>query len=431
MTELEKLVQDLGHPGVPWELAVLSGCLAFAFAICWLIGRRHSPHSVWFGRAIVDGLLFPLVALVLTYAAMLAMSRHQPTALLKVAVPVLVSLAGIRFLARVLTLVFPGSGLARLAERLFSWLAWMAAVLWIVGLLPAVMTEMDAIYFVFGKSRISLLGLVQGLLSSGVVLVVALWISAVLEQRIVRETVHDLSLRKVAGNAIRAVLLLVGLLFSLSAVGVDLTALSVLGGAIGVGLGFGLQKLAANYVSGFVILFERSLRIGDTVRVDQFEGIVMDIKTRYTLIRALNGRESIVPNEKLITERIENLSLADPRILLTTDVTVGYDSDVDAVQKILIDAALASERVLADPPPGARLARLGADGLEFSLLFWIGDPSGGQLNVRSEVNLRVLRGLRAAGIEIPFPQRVMHIKTALPEASLQPPALLDRVPSSL
>ena len=100
----------------------------------------------------------------------------------------------------------------------------------------------------------------------------------------------------------------------------DLTALSVLGGALGVGLGFGLQKLAANYVSGFVILFERSLRIGDTVRVDNFEGVVVDIKTRYTLIRSLNGRESIVPNEKLITERIENLSLADPKVLLTTEV---------------------------------------------------------------------------------------------------------------
>jgi small-conductance mechanosensitive channel len=199
-------------------------------------------------------------------------------------------------------------------------------------------------------------------------------------------------------------------LFALSAVGVDLTALSVLGGALGVGLGFGLQKLAANYVSGFVILFERSLRIGDTVRVDNFEGTVMDIKTRYTLIRALNGRESIVPNEKLITERIENLSLADPRVLLSTDVAVGYDSDVDAVQKILVDAALVCERVLADPPPSARLARLGADGLEFTLLFWIADPANGQLNVRSDVNLRILRGLRAAGIEIPFPQRVVHIK---------------------
>ena len=412
MTDLDKLVRDLGHPGVPWELGVLLGCLAAAFGACWLIGRRQASDSVWFGRAIVDGLLFPLLALVLTYSAMLVLARSQPVALLKMAVAVLISLAGIRFLARVLAAVFPHSAMARLVERLFSWLVWIAAVLWIVGLLPPVMEEMDAIRFAFGKTKVSLLSLVQGLLSSGVVLVLALWISAVLERRILRETVNDLSLRKVAANAIRAVLLLVGLLFALSTVGVDLTALSVLGGALGVGLGFGLQKLAANYVSGFVILFERSLRIGDTVRVDEFEGTVMDIKTRYTLIRAGNGRESIVPNEKLITERIENLSLADPRILLTTEVTVGYDSDVNAVQKILVDAALASDQVLADPEPGARLARFGADGLEFSVLFWIGDPAAGQLNVRSEVNLRILQGLRSAGIQIPFPQRVVHVQAS-------------------
>jgi small-conductance mechanosensitive channel len=329
--------------------------------------------------------------------------------LLKVAVAVLVALAGIRFLARVLAAVFPDSAMARLVERLFSWLAWIAAVLWIVGLLPAVMEEMDAIHFVFGKSKISLLSLVQGLLSSGVVLVLALWISSVLERRILRETVNDLSLRRVASNAIRAVLLLVGVLFALSAVGVDLTALSVLGGAVGVGLGFGLQKLAANYISGFVILFERSLRIGDMVKVDNFEGVVTDIKTRYTLIRAPNGREAIVPNEKVITERVENLSLADTRVLLTTDVTVGYASDVEQVREILCAAALASSRVLRDPGPVVLLDKLGADGLEFSVFFWIADPENGQGNVRSEVNLGVLRGLRAANIEIPYPQRVVHV----------------------
>ena len=417
MTDLDSLVRYLGHPGLPLEIGVLAGCLALAFAICWLIGRRQPPESVWFGRAIVDGLLFPLLALVFTYSATLVLASSQRVLLLKVALPVLISLAGIRFLARVFTVVFPRSGLARLVERLFSWLAWIAAVLWIVGLLPAVMDEMEAIHFGLGKSRISLLGIVQGVLSSGVVLVLALWISAALERKVLRDAVTDLSLRKVAANAIRAVLLLMGLLLALSAVGVDLTALSVLGGALGVGLGFGLQKLAANYVSGFVILFERSLRIGDTVRVDDFEGVVIDIKTRYTLIRSLSGRESIVPNEKLITERIENLSLADPRILLTTDVTVGYDSDVELVQRVLLEAARGAERVIAEPAPAVRLARLGADGLEFTLLFWIADPEGGQLNVRSEVNLRVLRGLRAAGIDIPFPQRVVHLHPPNPVAA--------------
>ncbi|RYY73474.1 MAG: mechanosensitive ion channel, partial [Comamonadaceae bacterium] len=203
-----------------------------------------------------------------------------------------------------------------------------------------------------------------------------------------------------------------------------LTAFSVLGGALGVGLGFGLQKLAANYVSGFVILFERSLRIGDTVRVDGFEGQVVDIKTRYTLIRALNGRESIVPNEKLITERIENLSLADPRVLVSTDVAVAYDSDVDLVQRLLREAALATPRVLKDPGPAARLAKFGADGLEFTLYFWIEDPANGQGNVKSDVNLAVLQRLREAGVDIPYPQRVVHVRP-------QPPALQQDAGSSL
>jgi small-conductance mechanosensitive channel len=410
MTEIDKLVRDLGHPGVPLEIGVLLGCLLAAFGICWLIGRRQPPESVWFGRAIVDGLLFPLLALVFTYSATLALAPSQKVALLKIALPILISLAGIRFLARVFTVVFPNSALARLIERLFSWMAWIAAVLWIVGLLPAVMAEMDTIQFAFGKSKVSLLAVVQGVLSSGAVLVLALWISAALERKVLRDAVHDQSLRKVAANAIRAVLVLVGILFALSAVGVDLTALSVLGGALGVGLGFGLQKLAANYVSGFVILTERSLRIGDTVRVDNFEGIVADIKTRYTLIRAGDGRASIVPNEKLITERIENLSLADPRMLLTIDISVGYESDVDLVQKILLDAATGTARVIADPEPAARLVKFGTDGLEFTLQFWIADPGNGQMNVKSDVNLRILKGLREAGIEIPFPQRVVRLE---------------------
>jgi small-conductance mechanosensitive channel len=152
------------------------------------------------------------------------------------------------------------------------------------------------------------------------------------------------------------------------------------------------------------------------VRVDNFEGVVADIKTRYTLIRSLSGTESVVPNEKLITERIENLSLADPRVLLTTDVSVAYDSDVDRVESVLLDAARGAARVVPDPEPAVRLARLGADGLEFTVLFWIADPQNGQLAVRSEVNLRILKGLREAGIEIPFPQRVVHLTSSVTEA---------------
>ena len=412
MIDLDQLIAGFSQRGIGWEASALLACLGAAYGICWLTGRRQPPDSVLFGRHLFDGVLFPLLALAFTYSARVALGGLHPVPLLRLAVPVLVSLAVIRLVARVLLVVFPGVTWARVVERLVSWLAWIAAVLWMLGLLPAVMDEMEAIRFSFGKSKVSLLALVQGLLSSGLVMVVVLWISAAVERKFLRSAVADLSLRKVASNAIRAVLLLVGFLFALSVAGVDLTALSVLGGAIGVGLGFGLQKLASNYVSGFVILAERSLRIGDTVRVDNFEGVVADIKTRYTLIRSLSGTESVVPNEKLITERIENLSLADPRVLLTTEVSVAYDCDVDVVQRVLLDATRGALRVIADPEPVVRLARFGPDGLEFSVLFWISDPQNGQLAVKSDVNLRILKGLREAGITIPYPQRVLHVTSS-------------------
>jgi small-conductance mechanosensitive channel len=169
---------------------------------------------------------------------------------------------------------------------------------------------------------------------------------------------------------------------ALSAAGIPLGALSVLGGAIGVGIGFGFQKLASNYVSGFVILAERSLRIGDTVKVDGFEGRVTDIHTRYTVIRSLTGRESIVPNELLITQRVENASLADPRILLITTVQVAYGTDLDALSPRVVDAVRAVPRVLSDPGPALQLAAFASDGLQLNVVFWIADPQNGQGNVR-------------------------------------------------
>jgi small-conductance mechanosensitive channel len=331
-------------------------------------------------------------------------------ALFRLAVPMLSALAAIRLIARVIALAYPDSTAGRLIEQFFSWAVWLGIVLWLAGVLPVVMTELEGIKFTMGKSKVSLLGMFEGLLAAVLVVVLSLWVSAVIERRLLSDAVSDLSLRKVAGNAIRVILLIVGLLFALSALGVDLTALSVLGGALGVGLGFGLQKLASNYVSGFVILLERSLRIGDNVKVDGFEGTVTDIKTRYTMIRSVNGREAIVPNEKVITERVENLSLSDPKVLVISNITVGYNSDVAQVQRILCECAAGSSRVLTQPAPAAHLAQFGSDGLEFSLCFWITDPENGQLNVKSEVNIAILAQLRSAHIEIPYPQRVVHTR---------------------
>ncbi|SCK49931.1 Small-conductance mechanosensitive channel [Variovorax sp. HW608] len=406
------------------EFAILVACVAVAWGICRWFGRDQPKDSIWFGARVFDGLLFPLLALLLTDLARRGVLTFQPVLVLRIAVSVFISLAVIRFFARVLRAVFPASAMARLVERTISWIAWIGAILWIVGLLPPVLAELDEITLAFGRTRVSLRTILDGALSAGLVMAIALWISSTIEKRILREAVNDLSMRKVASNAIRAFLLLIGLLFALSAVGVDLTALSVLGGALGVGLGFGLQKLAANYVSGFVILLERSIRIGDNVRVDGFEGRITDIKTRYTLVRAGNGRESIVPNESLITSRVENLSQADLKFNIQTNIIVGYDSDVETVLSILCNAAHAQPRVIADPAPVAFLLNFVPDGLEFSLNFWVSDPDKGRDNLRSAINIAILEGLRSAGITIASPQRVVRVASLPSDASPLPNAHL-------
>lgn len=394
--------------GIAIELAALAACIALAWGICRWFGRDQPKDSIWFGERTFDGVLFPLLALVFAELARRLVAEYQTILLLRIGVSVFLSLAVIRLFARVLRAVFPASNLVRLLERTISWLAWLAAVLWIIGLLPPVLAELDDITLAFGKTRVSLQTIIQGALSAGLVLVIALWIASTIEKRILREAVTDLSMRKVASNAVRALLLLVGLLFALSAVGVDLTALSVLGGALGVGLGFGLQKLAANYVSGFVILLERSIRIGDNVKVDTFEGRITDIKTRFTVIQALNGRESIVPNETLITQRVENLTQSDRRFSLSTTMVVGMDSDVEQVRQVLLAAAISQPRVLAQPGPSVQLVDFLEHGLQFSLNYYISDPQNGQGNIRSDVNLAVLQGLRAAGIQLPVPRQVLE-----------------------
>jgi small-conductance mechanosensitive channel len=411
MINFDLLLTHLGTSEAWLEAGGLLLVLLLSYGVTRWQSQRASEDSVLFDRSPVSGLMFPLLALAGAYACEAAWaSHHSKVSVFKFAIPVLISLAIIRLLARVLRALFPRSQVAQRVERTVSWLAWMGAVLWIVGFLPWMLTELESIRISFGKTKLDLRTLIEGAVSSVMVLVLALWTSATIEHKLLAHALEDLSMRKVAANALRAVLLMLGVLFALSALGVDLTALSVLGGALGVGLGFGLQKLAANYVSGFVILLERSLRIGDHVKVDGFEGQVKDIKTRYTLIRAPNGRESVVPNETLISQRVENLSLEDSNLLLMSNVTVGYDADPKQVQALLTQAAASCPRVLTDPAPHALLIHLGADGLEFQVGYWINDPVNGQNNVRSAVNMALLHALRQAGIEIPSPQRELHIR---------------------
>lgn len=398
------------------ELAVLLICLLLAAGLARMLQRRAGDApatgvaSLWRTHRLIDGWVWPLLALLLALAAREVLSAYLPVAVFRVAVPVLVSLVIIRFCARVLRVTFPNSQGVRHVERTLSWLVWLGVVLWMTGLLPILQDEMSAVTMKVGSTTLSLRNVVEGALAVVTVLVVVLWLSAAVEAQLLKGArgSRELSVRKIVSNAVRALMVLVGLIAALSLAGIDLTALSVLGGAIGVGLGFGLQKIAANYVSGFVVLAEQSLRIGDLVRVDNFEGHITDINTRYTVIRSGSGRESIVPNEMLITQRVENASLADPHVMLTSVVQVAYGTDIPALQPLLAAAIAAVPRVIAQPAPLVALTAFAADGLELTINYWIDDPQRGQLSVRSEVNLAILRTLDELGIEIPYPQRVVR-----------------------
>ena len=411
MDDFEGWLSAFTQPTVVLELVVLALCVGLA----WLavVGLRksigRSERSIWFGRNDLDGVLFPLVLLCLGFAARIVVDRYTNAAVLTLAIPVLVALVAIRTGVKVLQVAFAQALWVRALEQTLSWVAWVAMVMWVSGLLPMVLHELDQISWKVGGSQLSVRNILEGIVSASAVLIITLWISSGIESRLLRSATGDaLSLRKAVSNATRALLLFLGLILALSIVGIDLTALSVLGGAVGVGIGFGLQKLAANYVSGFVILAERSLRIGDHVRVDGFEGMVTEINARFTVVRSQTGRESIVPNEMLVSSRVENLSLADSVVYQSTKVQVGYDSDVAQVIALLTQAALAQPRVLRDPEPTVQLSEFAPDGLEFTVVYWINDLQNGQGNLRSDINMAILAALRQNSIDIPFPQQVVH-----------------------
>jgi small-conductance mechanosensitive channel len=415
--DLAQLWAALTRPTALIEAGVIVGCLALAWIVVRLMrGSAPREGSIWFGERIVDGVFFPVLALAFAFGAQVAVQLgwlgDLPRAVFRIAIPILVSLAVIRLVVRVLGASFPNARWAHRAEQSVSWLAWLAVVLWVTGVLPLLLEALDAVTWKIGGTPITLRNLLEGVLTAALVMVLALWMSAALEKRLLTGSGDDLSMRKIAANLVRALLLFIGLMLALTAAGIDLTALGVLGGALGVGIGFGLQKIAANYVSGFVILAERSIRIGDMVRVDTFEGRITDIRTRYTVIRALNGRESVVPNEMLITQRVENSSLADPKVAISSPVQVAYGTDIRRLQGQIAEVVGRVPRVLADPAPTCQLAAFAPDGIDLNVLFWIADPENGQSNVRSDVNLALLDLLNAQGVEIPLPQRVVQQRPA-------------------
>ncbi len=402
---------DLLRPDVFWQSGALVLCLALAlFASRMVRAQGQTEGRAWrLGRGGLKRLAFPLVALVLVMLAEALLQGHFHTHLLALAEPLLASFAAIRAVLYVLRYTFGAAAWLAPFERLFALLVWALVALHITGLLPELIRMMEGVSFDVGKQSLNLWIVLQGLVTVLATLFVALWLSGMVEERLQRIEGLDGNLRAVFTRLSKVFLILLAVLIGLPLVGIDLTTLSVFGGALGVGLGFGLQKIASNYVSGFIILLDHSISIGSLITVGSDRGLVTKITTRYTVVRSLSGVEAIVPNELLVSQVVRNESYTDPNMRFSLPVQVGYETDLDQAMRIMVEAARAQPRVLAEPGPGAFLVEFADSGINLELGYWIADPEQGTLQLRSDINLAIWRNFQAAGINIPYPQREVRL----------------------
>ena len=393
------------------ELLVTLLCVLLAWAIDRRLEKVRERRNVYahVPRSVVR-IAFPLFAVALTYVASFAWRRYAgATFFLNIATPILIALAIIRILVYGLRRLFPSQEWLPASEVAIGTTIWGLAIVYFLGVLPEMAAALDEVVIPLGKSQISVLTIFTGIVVVLVTVVVTLWISGLIEHRLALATQLDANLRVVLSKAISAVLIVVGILIALQQIGFDLTLLTVFGGALGVGIGLGLQKLASNYIAGFVILLDRSIRLGDLITVDNRMGVVTKVSSRYVVVRSGDGIEVIVPNETLVTTTVLNHTYTTSEVRMVLTVQVAYGTDVDRALKLLESIALADPRVLREArAPAAALQALGDNGITLELGVWVGDPHI-QGNLRSTLYRAVLKQFADSGVAIPSPQRDVRV----------------------
>jgi small-conductance mechanosensitive channel len=395
-----------------WQLAAIGIALILGFftsrAVCH---RIHGTPRWKFGKGGFERVALPVFTLAFVALAEIILGRFQGVVLVNVVKSLLMALAIIRAAVFILGHILPEGAFLRIAVRAIAWVAWIAVVLHVTGLLPDVVDALNDIGFTIGKSKqhVTLWLVLQGLTALAVTLAVTMWLGRITETRVLAADTLEMSTRIVIAKVVRAAAVLLAILVALPMVGIDITALSIFSGAVGVGLGFGLQKIASNYVSGFIVLLDHSLRIGDVVTVDGRKGEVKAIESRYTVLRGLDGVESIVPNETLITQTVSHHTYSDPKVSVVIGLSVAYESDVAKALDLLVQAAKRHKRVLGEPGPAALVKGFGDNGIDLTLTVWIADPAVGEGRLRSDLLLDILASFRAHGIDIPYPRRDVRL----------------------
>lgn len=400
--------RDINEDNFFWQVVVLVVCLGAAYLLARWWRRQHAEGAGRLGDAGAR-LVFPLTGMILLGLAYPLFKSFIHINMFKLALPLLGAMALVRSTVFVLRQAFPRALWLTTWERIIGVVVWSWLALYITDLAPYAVDVLAQIDFTIGQQTINLWMILHGLFTVFLTVLLALWLGGLVETRLQRIVTLDSSLRIVGVRVAKALLTVIAIATSLSLVGIDMTALSVFTGALGVGLGFGLQKIASNYVSGFIILLDRSIRIGNIIQVGEESGLVTQITTRYTVLKHPGGMEYIVPNETLIGSVVQNQTYSDTSLRLVTSVGVAYDSDLELVMRLMVEVAVSQPRVLADPEPRVFLTQFADSSINLELGFWIADPEAGKGNIISDINLALWKTFREHGVEIPFPQRDVRI----------------------
>ncbi|WP_137043079.1 mechanosensitive ion channel family protein [Pseudolabrys sp. FHR47] len=424
---LPKLVAELSSFWLLVQFGILLAAGAIGTVAGILIRRRVDLTSVTMGwppmlkllaRSFLEcvGTIIFIVILFIVREAMLSLTWPSRSYLLGVAVSLATAWVVIALVTSLIRNQF--------IHRVVSIGAWTFAALDILGLRMAVRAELDSYALVVGGLRISALTVIKGT----VLLLFTLWIANAFSDFVDRRlrTVNDLtpSVQVLISKVLRILLITFAIFIVLSSVGIDLSALAFFSGAIGLGVGFGLQKIVSNLVSGIILLADKSIKPGDVVTIGDQVGWVTNMGARYTSVDTRDGREILIPNEDFVTQQVINWSYSDNRMMLKSLFGVSYDSNPHHVREVAVAAALKVPRVLHDPAPVCYFEEFGDSSLNFSLRYWIADPNNGIINVRAPVMLALWDAFKEAGIEIPYPVRDVRITREAPmrgKTGLEPP----------
>ena len=403
--ELQLIWQEIQADITTNVLLWQASLIIVAIITAWMINGAlrnyvllHAPEHWKLAIGSINRVLFPLSSLMLVLLSQLILSGWQHTGLLQLASRLLLAMAVIRLIVYFVRYLFPPSVWLKTLENVIAWIIWGILALYLTGLLPQIMQSLAAKHFSIGKNTVNLLQILQALLTVVFTIFIALWVSRLLENKLMRADHVNMNMRVVMGKLIRIILLFIATLIALSAVGLDLTLLSVFGGALGVGLGFGLQRIASNYVSGFIILLDKSMQIGDVISVDKHYGMVSDLRARYLVLSKPDGTHVIIPNESLITTAVVNHSLTEHKGRVQIELAISIESPLEQALRLLQDIAKQHARIIQTPAPVARIKGFSEHGIGITLTVWVADPENGVLGLQSALFMDVWKEFRQNNI---------------------------------